>query len=94
MPGDPSRAAVRPTVHRDDHEVEPAAIVAAGFSDPRFLGVVSADALAEAVMRTMDYGHDLDAEDMRVRLRPWLQAIEVVCARAPHPEAIVPAQPN
>jgi len=58
------------------------------FSDTRFLGAVSADALAEAVMRTMDFGHDLDAEDMRERLRPWFQAINVVCARAPQPEAM------
>ena len=58
------------------------------FSDPRFLDSVSADALAEAVMRTMDYGHDLDTEDTRERLRPWLTAIDVVCARAPQPEAM------
>jgi tetratricopeptide (TPR) repeat protein len=58
------------------------------FSDTRFLGSVSAEALAEAVMRTMDHGHDLDTEDTRERLRPWLTAIDVVCARAPHPEAV------
>ena len=58
------------------------------FSDPRFLSAVSAEALAEAVMRTMDYGHDLDAEDVRERLRPWLTTIDVVCAREPLPEAM------
>ena len=58
------------------------------FSDARFLDTVSADALAEAVMRTMDFGHDLDAEDMRELLRPWFQAIDVVCAREPLPEAM------
>lgn len=58
------------------------------FSDSRFLDAVSAEALAEAVMRTMDYGHDLDSEDMRERLLPWLKAIDVVCAREPLPEAM------
>lgn len=58
------------------------------FSDTRFLDTVSADALAEAVMRIMDYGHDLDTEDMRERLRPWLKTIDVVCARAPQPDAM------
>ncbi|WP_211244018.1 tetratricopeptide repeat protein [Actinospica robiniae] len=58
------------------------------FSDARFLDAVSADALAEAVMRTMDFGHDLDTEDMRKRLRPWFRAIDVVCAREPLPEAM------
>ncbi|MCL3994650.1 hypothetical protein [Streptomyces lavenduligriseus] len=51
------------------------------FSDERFLGAVSADALAEAAMRTMDYGHDLDTETMRERFRPWFQAVDVVSAR-------------
>ena len=58
------------------------------FSDPSFLNAVSAEALAEAVMRTMDYGHDLDTEDTRERLRPWLTTIDVVCAREPLPEAM------
>lgn len=58
------------------------------FSDERFLGVVSADALAEAAMRTMDYGHDLDTEGMRERFLPWFQAIDVVSARRPLPEAL------
>ncbi|WP_308437069.1 hypothetical protein [Streptomyces olivaceoviridis] len=40
------------------------------FSDARFLGGVSADALAEAAMRTMDYDHGLDTESMRERFRP------------------------
>ena len=58
------------------------------FSDPRFLDVVSAGALAEAVMWTLDYGHDLDTDDMRDRLLPWLKAIDAVCAREPLPEAM------
>ncbi|CAL9311695.1 hypothetical protein SUDANB51_03383 [Streptomyces sp. enrichment culture] len=58
------------------------------FSDARFLGVVSADALAEAAMRTMDYGRDLDTESMRERFRPWFEAIDVVSARQPLPEAL------
>jgi hypothetical protein len=58
------------------------------FSDACFLDMVSAGALAEALMRTMDFGHDLDAEDMRERLHPWFRAIDVVCARDPLPEAM------
>jgi tetratricopeptide (TPR) repeat protein len=58
------------------------------FGDERFLGVVSADALAEAAMRTMDYGHDLDTESMRERFRPWFRAIDAVAARRPLPEAL------
>jgi tetratricopeptide (TPR) repeat protein len=58
------------------------------FSNARFLASVSADALAEAVMRIMDYGHDLDTEASRERLRPWLTAVDVVCARAPQSEAM------
>ncbi len=58
------------------------------FSDERFLGVVSSDALAEAAMRTMDYGHGLDTESMRERFRPWFHAIDAVSARQPLPEAL------
>lgn len=58
------------------------------FGDERFLGVVSPDALAEAAMRTMDYGHDLDTEGMRDRFRPWFDAIDTVAARRPEPEAL------
>ncbi|WP_138894141.1 tetratricopeptide repeat protein [Streptomyces chryseus] len=58
------------------------------FGDERFLGAVSADALAEAAMRTMDYGHGLDTESMRERFQPWFQAIDVVSARRPVPEAL------
>jgi tetratricopeptide (TPR) repeat protein len=58
------------------------------FSDERFLGVVSAGALAEAAMRTMDYGHGLDTESTRERFRPWFHAIDVVSARQPMPEAL------
>ncbi|MET8788229.1 tetratricopeptide repeat protein [Streptomyces sp. NPDC004589] len=57
------------------------------FNDERFLGWVSAEALAEAAMRTMDYGHDLDTEGMRERFRPWFRAIDVVSSRRPVPEA-------
>jgi tetratricopeptide (TPR) repeat protein len=58
------------------------------FGDERFLGAVSADALAEAAMRTMDYGHGLDSESMRERFRPWFDAIDAVVARRPLPEAL------
>ncbi|MFD7098602.1 tetratricopeptide repeat protein [Streptomyces xanthophaeus] len=58
------------------------------FSDERFLGAVSADALAEAAMRTMDYGHALDTESTRERFRPWFRAIDAVSARRPLPEAL------
>ncbi|WP_246213739.1 tetratricopeptide repeat protein [Kitasatospora viridis] len=58
------------------------------FGDQRFLGAVSADALAEAAMRTMDHGHGLDSDDMRDRFRPWLHAVEAVSAREPRPEAL------
>lgn len=58
------------------------------FNDERFLGVVSADALAEAAMRTMDRGHDLDTANMRERFRPWFHAIDVVRARQPLPDAL------
>ncbi|WP_330461597.1 tetratricopeptide repeat protein [Streptomyces sp. NBC_00820] len=58
------------------------------FGDERFLGAVSADALAEAAMRTMDYGRDLDTDSMRERFRPWFDAIDVVSARRPSPEAL------
>ncbi|MEW2624957.1 tetratricopeptide repeat protein [Streptomyces sp. NPDC048106] len=58
------------------------------FADARFLGTVTADALAEAVMRTMDHGHALDTPGTREVLRPWFDAIETVCARQPVPEAM------
>ncbi|MEU7426319.1 tetratricopeptide repeat protein [Streptomyces sp. NPDC040750] len=58
------------------------------FGDERFIGAVSADALAEAAMRTMDYGRDLDTESMRERFRPWFEAIDAVAARRPSPEAL------
>ncbi|MFJ4837225.1 tetratricopeptide repeat protein [Streptomyces sp. NPDC088746] len=58
------------------------------FSDARFLGAVSAEALAEACLRTLDYGHDLDTDEMRERFAPWFHAIEVVSERSPVPEAL------
>lgn len=44
------------------------------FSDPRFVDAVGAGALAEAVMRTMDYGHDLDTEEMRAEAHRFLSS--------------------
>ncbi|WP_309500395.1 tetratricopeptide repeat protein [Streptomyces shenzhenensis] len=58
------------------------------FGDARFVGTVSANALAEAAMRTMDYGHALDIRSTREGLRPWFDAIDAVCAREPVPEAM------
>ncbi|WP_285636458.1 tetratricopeptide repeat protein [Actinoallomurus iriomotensis] len=58
------------------------------FGDERFLGAVSAGALADAAMRTMDHGHELDTDAMRERFRPWFHAIDVVTARSPLPEAL------
>ncbi|MFE6039949.1 tetratricopeptide repeat protein [Streptomyces sp. NPDC056452] len=58
------------------------------FSDARFLGAVSAEALAEACLRTLDYGHDLDSDEMRQRFTPWFDAIEAVSERTPVPEAL------
>ncbi|MER6731063.1 tetratricopeptide repeat protein [Streptomyces puniciscabiei] len=58
------------------------------FGDERFLGQVSAEALAEAAMRTMDRGHDLDTDSMRERFQPWFRAIDAVAAREPAPEAL------
>jgi tetratricopeptide (TPR) repeat protein len=58
------------------------------FGDERFLGAVSAGALAEAAMRTMDSGRPLDTDAMRERFRPWFHAIDVVAARSPEPEAL------
>ena len=58
------------------------------FGEERFLGGVSAEALAEAAMRTMDHGHDLNAESTRERFRPWFRAIDAVAARQPLPDAL------
>jgi len=58
------------------------------FSDAEFLGAVSADALAEAAMRTMERGHDLDTDIMRERFQPWIHAIDRVSVRDPLPEAL------
>ncbi|MET8325227.1 tetratricopeptide repeat protein [Streptomyces sp. NPDC005181] len=58
------------------------------FGDARFLGAVSAEALAEACLRTLDYGHDLDTDEMRERLAPWFHAIDVVSERSPVPESL------
>ncbi|MEW1995356.1 tetratricopeptide repeat protein [Streptomyces coelicoflavus] len=58
------------------------------FGDARFLGVVSAEALAEACLRTLDYGHDLDTEEMRESFAPWFHALDVVSERNPVPESL------
>ncbi|WP_405725606.1 tetratricopeptide repeat protein [Streptomyces sp. NBC_00028] len=58
------------------------------FGDTRLLGGVSAGALAEACLRTLDYGHDLDSDEMRARFAPWFRAIDVVSARSPLPESL------
>ncbi|MFE2134892.1 tetratricopeptide repeat protein [Streptomyces sp. NPDC059466] len=57
------------------------------FGDARFLGAVSCEALAEACLRTLDYGHDLDTDAMRERFAPWFHAIDVVSGRSPVPES-------
>ncbi|MGW9383384.1 tetratricopeptide repeat protein [Streptomyces globisporus] len=58
------------------------------FGDARFLGAVSAAALAEACLRTLDYGHDLDTDAMRERFAPWSHALDVVSERDPVPESL------
>ncbi|WP_329120247.1 tetratricopeptide repeat protein [Streptomyces sp. NBC_01465] len=58
------------------------------FGDARFLDAVSAEALAEACLRTLDYGHDLDTAAMRERFAPWFHALDVVSERSPVPESL------
>lgn len=58
------------------------------FGDARFLGAVSAAALAEACLRTLDYGHDLDTDETRKRFEPWFHALDVVSERDPVPESL------
>ncbi|WP_130330907.1 tetratricopeptide repeat protein [Streptomyces sp. BK022] len=58
------------------------------FGDARFLGAVSAAALAEACLRTLDYGHDLDTDEMREHFVPWFHALDVVSERNPVPESL------
>ncbi|MEV6590904.1 tetratricopeptide repeat protein [Streptomyces acidicola] len=58
------------------------------FGDVRLLGAVSAEALSEACLRTLDYGHDLDTAEMRERFTPWFHAIDVVSERSPLPESL------
>lgn len=58
------------------------------FGDARFLGAVSAEALAEACLRTLDYGHDLDTDEMRERFAPWFHAVDVVSEQSPVPESL------
>lgn len=58
------------------------------FGDARFLGAVSAGALAEACLRTLDHGPDLDSDGMRERFAPWFHAVDVVAGRSPVPESL------
>ncbi|MFJ3799590.1 tetratricopeptide repeat protein [Streptomyces sp. NPDC090088] len=58
------------------------------FGDARFLGAVSAEALAEACLRTLDYDHDLNTDEMRERFAPWFHALDVVSERSPVPESL------
>ncbi|WP_238013113.1 hypothetical protein KZZ52_38990 [Dactylosporangium sp. AC04546] len=58
------------------------------FGSGRFLGTVGAPALADATMCLLDFGHELDSDDMRERLAPWFAAIDAVTAREPLPEAM------
>jgi Tetratricopeptide repeat. len=58
------------------------------FGDARFLDAVSAEALAEACLRTLDYGHDLDTGEMRERFAQWFHALDVVSERNPVPESL------
>jgi tetratricopeptide (TPR) repeat protein len=53
------------------------------FSDERFVGALTAAGLADASLDITGYGTDLDDDQVRERLRPWLRAIEVVCDREP-----------
>ncbi|MFJ9150758.1 tetratricopeptide repeat protein [Streptomyces sp. NPDC102270] len=58
------------------------------FGDARFLDAVNAEALAEACLRTLDYGHDLNTDEMRKRFAPWFHALDVVSERHPVPESL------
>jgi tetratricopeptide (TPR) repeat protein len=58
------------------------------FGDARFLDAVNAEALAEACLRTLDYGHDLNNDEMRERFAPWFHALDVVSERNPVPESL------
>ncbi|MEV0490741.1 tetratricopeptide repeat protein [Streptomyces atratus] len=58
------------------------------FGNARFLGAVSAEALAEACLRTLDYGHDLNTDEMRERFTPWFHVIDAVSERKPVPESL------
>ncbi len=58
------------------------------FGDARLLDGVSAQALAEACLRTLDHGHDLDSDGMRERFAPWFRAIDAVSRRSPVPESL------
>ncbi|MDI6098418.1 hypothetical protein QLQ12_07360 [Actinoplanes sp. NEAU-A12] len=53
------------------------------FNSERFLATVTAHGLADAAVNITDYGTDLDNDAVRMNLRPWLQAVNVVCERDP-----------
>ncbi|MGW7358299.1 tetratricopeptide repeat protein [Streptomyces sp. NPDC054802] len=49
---------------------------------------MGAEALAEACLRTLDYGQDLDTDEMPDRFAPWFHALDVVSERNPVPESL------
>lgn len=58
------------------------------FSDPRYLETVSAAELAEGALQTTGYGQDLDDDETRERLEPWVRAVDTVAGRDPDPDAM------
>ncbi|NUP53134.1 MAG: tetratricopeptide repeat protein [Catenulispora sp.] len=58
------------------------------FSDPRYLEAVSAAELAEGALQTTGYGEDLDDDETRERLEPWVRAVDTVAGRDPQPDAM------
>lgn len=53
------------------------------FGDERFLAGLTASGLADAAVTITEYGTDLDDDAVRVGLRPWWNAIDVVTGREP-----------
>ncbi|MFD8174830.1 hypothetical protein [Streptomyces sp. NPDC059709] len=49
---------------------------------------MSAAALAEACLRTLDYGHDLDTDEMREGFAPWFHGLDLVSEPDPVPESL------
>jgi tetratricopeptide (TPR) repeat protein len=58
------------------------------FGEPTFTGSVGADAVAEAVLRTADGGHDLSDAALAPVMAPWFALISAVAERAPVPVAL------